>query len=99
MKTTKINKRVNWILENKEALVEAKKSTTCPVGCKSKCSNGATCAISSSGGWGFWVHAFRKAEITCGDMNYWSGSNPTPSTSINKAMAEYILGNVPEELL
>ena len=99
MKITKIDKRVNWILENKEALVKAMKSTTCPIGCKSKCGNGATCATSSSGGWGFWVQAFRKAKITCGAMNYWSGSNPTPSTSINRGIANYIWENAPKELL
>ncbi len=44
----------------------------------------------SGGGWGFWARAFDLAGVDCGAMNYWSGSAPTPSTAINRGIAEYI---------
>ena len=99
MKLSKRQARVNWILEHADAIKEARQKYQCPDGCRSQCRNGATCAISSYGGWGFWAQAFRLAEIKCEPMNYWSGSKPTPSTSISMGIAEYICSNAPGELL
>lgn len=97
-KLTKTEMRANWILSNREAILQASRKYDCPENCRAKCGNGATCAKSSGGGRGFWVWAFKKAGIPCSPMAYWSGSAPTPSTSINKGIAEYINDNAPEEL-
>ena len=98
MKTTKKHKRAEWILANKEGIKKAREKYQCPEKCRSSCGNGATCFTSSGGGWGYWVQAFTIAKVRCDAMNYWSGSAPTPSTSINRGIAEYITKNAPNEL-
>ena len=99
MKQTKTQKRVDWLKEHKTQLDTASKKYECPNNCRSKCRNGATCFLSSDGGWGYWVWACKASNISCEPMDYWSGSNPTPSTSINKGIAEYISQNAPQELM
>lgn len=99
MKITKRQARVNWILEHTEEIKQSREKYKCPEKCKASCGNGATCFTSSGGGWGFWAQAFRIAKIRAEIMSYWSGSNPTPSTSISKGIAEYIYKNVPKEIL
>ena len=98
MKITKRTRRANWILENKENLIAARKSTSDHLECKGKCGNGATCRCQSIGGYGYWAQAFSEAGVECHRKSYWSGSNPTPSTSINRGMANYIQENAPSEL-
>ena len=87
---TKREIRAEWISKNSTEMETASKKHTCPAGCRAQCGNGATCATQSDGGWGYWVQAFKMADVDCSPRNYWSGSAPTPSTSINKGIAEYI---------
>ena len=98
-KISKKDRRAAWIIDHTDDLKVAHGKYTCPTNCKSACSNGATCRTSSYGGWGFWAQAFRQANVRAEIMNYWSGSFPTPSTSINRGMAEYICANAPKELI
>ena len=95
---TKKEKRAEWIKENAAAINAARKSVECPEKCRASCGKGRTCAKQSGPGWGWWVHAFKAAGVECQPQNYWSGSAPTPSTSINSAVAEYIQSNAPEAL-
>ena len=53
-------------------------------------SNAARIKGWSSGGWGWWVKAFRMAHVCCPAIDYWSGWAPTPSTAIPQAVAQYI---------
>jgi len=95
--TTKTDLRVQWLTEHKKEILSLP-TQMCPSGCRSKCGNGATCRLQSGGGWGYWVWALRKAGIPCSAKNYWSGSNPTPSTSIRRQIADYITLNAPIEI-
>lgn len=96
MRQAKIERRVEWILANKE---EIEKSYVFDhSNCRGNCQNGRTCSTQSSGGWGYWVQAFRRAGVKCFPSNYWSGSAPTPSTSINIGVARYVQANAPREL-
>lgn len=92
MKTSKTEKRAEWLKAHETAIKAAK----CPEEGSTK--NARYRRGMSGGGWGFWVHAFRRAGISCSAQNYWSGSAPTPSTAINKGMADYITANAPKEL-
>lgn len=99
MKTAKRDLRVKWILENVKEIKEARLAYDCPENCRAKCNNGATCRISSDGGWGYWAQAFKIARVYCEKRNYWSGTGPTPSTAISKGIAKYILEHAPAELM
>ena len=98
MKVSKTKERVEWILKHQEKLIEAAHKYRCPLDCRSTCHNGRTCFTSSDGGWGWWARAFKMVGMDCRAMNYWSGSAPTPSTSINRGMAEYIASHSPDHL-
>jgi len=96
-KLSMTSKRVEWALKNKSHILSVI-IKECPKECKAKCSNGLTCKKSSSGGFGWWVHALLVADIDCEPMNFWSGTYPTPSTSINKGIADFICKFAPEEI-
>jgi len=98
MKASKISRRVEWIKENEQKINEIRKANNDHSKCRGECGNGATCQVQSGGGWGFWVQAFRAAGVNCNPMKYWSGSAPTPSTSINGAIADFIYKNCPAEI-
>jgi len=91
-KITKIEKRVAFILSHKEAL----KAARCPE--SGSPTNAARRSGMSGGGWGYWAQAFKRAGVPCSAQNYWSGSLPTPSTAINKGIAEYIGVNAPADI-
>jgi len=93
---TKTDKRVNWLIDNYDAIYSLPRANHSR--CRGNCNNGATCRDQSIGGWGYWVWALRRANIDHQSKNYWSGSNPTPSTSIRRVIAKYILDNCPAEL-
>jgi len=95
---SKTEKRKIWLMEHKDN-IERLIPPACPPNCRAACRNGATCAIQSGGGWGYWVRAIKLAHINPSARNYWSGSNPTPSTSIRKDIADYICRNAPESLI
>ncbi len=97
MKKTMTQKRVEWIKENLEA-INAIAEPSCPDNCRSACGNGATCAVQSGGGWGYWVRAIHDASLKANPKNYWSGSAPTPSTSIRRGLANFIDQNAPTEI-
>lgn len=67
--------------------------------CRGSCKNGYYCKNQGSGGWGWWVRACKIAGVKADARQYWSGSNPTPSTSIRRVLADYISLNAPAELL
>lgn len=97
MKKTVTQKRVEWLKKQKtelEKLPSADHSS-----CRGNCKNGRTCDDQSSGGWGYWARALAQAGIDAQPKKYWSGSLPTPSTSIRRVIAQYILSNCPEDLL
>ena len=94
----KTDKRAAWIIEHKDDLIAVKLATSDHKECKGNCRNGRTCKTQSTGGWGYWVRAFSAAGVDCDDMPFWSGSAPTPSTSINRGMADYISTNAPKNL-
>ena len=73
----------------------------CKIEIRTNCKgyNAATIKGMSSGGWGYWVWAFRQVGIKSGAMNYWSGSAPTPSTAIYKDIADYIYKNAPKGII
>jgi hypothetical protein len=96
--TSKRQRRADWITEHAEAINTSRKTTSDHSQCKGSCNNGATCKTQSDGGYGFWVQAFRLAGVECSPRNYWSGSAPTPSTSINKGIADYLHTNAPKDL-
>jgi hypothetical protein len=96
MKISKTQQRVSWINDNLPAIKKSR--TNDHRNCKGKCHNGATCHNQSAGGYGWWANALSQAGINPERRNYWSGSNPTPSTSINKGIAEYISKNAPAEI-
>ena len=92
MKMTKRQARANWILAN----IVAIKAARCAEGNNSK--NAARCVGMSGGGWGYWAQAFKLAGVSCGKQDYWSGSLPTPSTAINKGIADYIRTNATADI-
>jgi len=101
MKKTMTQKRVEWIKSHYEELIlarekmEVEKLWRCP-NCKAKCGNGATCSVQGCSGMGYWARAFADINMFCNRKPYWSGRNPTPSTSINRGMSEYIMANAAE---
>ena len=97
MKQTKKQARAAWITANAQAIAAARKNDHSK--CRGHCNNGAKCYSQSGGGWGYWVQAFNAARINCDARSYWSGSLPTPSTSIDAGIAKYIRDNAPVELL
>ena len=89
------DKRVKWLTGHKAAIIAAKSI----VGCNPKGgTNARTRPGMSPGGFGYWARALTRAGITTHIMNYWSGSNPTPSTAINGGIGEYIFTHAPEDL-
>ncbi len=96
---TKLVRRAEWIRARASEIDAAREEVKCPVSCRASCKNGATCQTQSGSGWGFWVRAFWLAAVKCEPTSYWSGSNPTPSTSINRGVAEYLRANAPKELI
>jgi hydroxyacyl-ACP dehydratase HTD2-like protein with hotdog domain len=98
MKQTKISRRINWINEHRDAIDSLMSTPPDHSQCKGTCKNGANCKTQSGGGWGFWAQAFAAAGIQCYATNYWSGSAPTPSTSIDRRLANYITTNAPEDI-
>lgn len=96
MKITKTQKRVNWINQH-YAQIE-KSRTDDHSHCRGKCYNGATCYNQSSGGYGWWSNALDDAGVDPDSHNFWAGSAPTPSTSINRGIAAYIDKNAPENI-
>ena len=97
MKISKTKKRVNWINENISKISQSR--TNDHSECKGKCLNGATCQNQSAGGYGWWANALEEAGINPERQNFWRGKNPTPSTSINKGIAEYIDKNAPRDII
>ncbi len=98
---SKTIKRAAWVIEHYADLRRALSNTAvCPAKCKSRCGNGRTCVRSSCGGWGYWVQALRMAAPGkgWGVKSYWSGSCPTPSTCIDREVANYIEQHCPAEL-
>ena len=91
--------RAEWIKKNIEDIETARRSTERHTYCRGSCGNGATCKTQGGSGWGFWVQAFRSINARCDPMPYWSGKNPTPSTSISQGVADYIVANAPENIL
>jgi hypothetical protein len=93
---TKTEKRVLWLKEHEKEIYESETevSNSKRGGHNAKYRDGM-----STGGWGYWVWAFEKAGIKIDVMNYWAGPDPTPSTAINRGVADYILKNAPKELL
>lgn len=96
MKISKTEQRVNWI-NNHSAQIE-KSRTADHSQCRGKCHNGATCYNQSGGGYGWWANALSHAGINPESNNYWTGSAPTPSTSINLGIARFINKNAPAEI-
>ena len=91
--TSKCNlteKRAEWIKMN---ISEIEKAATPNTGVKKH--------DQSSGGWGWWVRAFNMAGVgtLCHARMYFTGNCPTPSTSINRGIARYIVDNAPSGLL
>lgn len=95
---TKRDQRIEWINANADKIIAARKANSDHSACKGDCHNGATCKAQSGGGWGYWARAFALTSIACNPRPYWSGSKPTPSTSINKGIADYIRANAPESI-
>lgn len=94
IKTSKTQKRIEWITKNKKAILDLRRLY--PESTNSK--NAARCHGMSLGGFGYWVQAFNAAGISVGAQNYWSGHLPTPSTAINLAVAQYIRANAPRDI-
>ena len=94
----KTDKRAAWIIEHNDDLIAARLATSDHTDCKGNCLNGRTCKTQSTGGWGYWVWAFVAGGVDCDALPFWSGSAPTPSTSINRGMADYISVNAPKNL-
>lgn len=95
----KTQKRAKWIKTNAER-IEAHRT---PDSGETKRNggyqyNGARRADQSGGGYGWWARALRAAGIRSDAHNYWSGAAPTPSTSINKGIADYIRDNASDEI-
>lgn len=97
-RTSKMARRAAWIIANYEAIKSARKAHSDHSACCGACRNGRTCKQQSGGGWGYWAQAFALANVRCERTNYWAGSNPTPSTSINLGVADYIASNAPANL-
>lgn len=96
MKTTKTQQRINWIIANAAAIEDSRSSDHSK--CKGACHNGRTCSNQSSGGFGWWANALDQAGIDPERHNYWSGSAPTPSTSINLGIAAFIMERSPSAI-
>ena len=92
MRTSKTEKRAEWARQHK-AEIETARTPESGSG-----HNAANRKGMSGGGWGYWVWALSRAGIDAGEMPYWSGSAPTPSTAINKGIADYITANAVELL-
>lgn len=88
---TKTQKRTEWARKHKNAIIASRTKVIVPV--RAKGHNAATIQGMSSGGYGWWANALIAADINCDKLPYWSGSNPTPSTAINKGIADYIDNN------
>ncbi len=97
MKMTKTEKRAKWMTDHKAEIEAAR--THDHSQCRGNCYNGRTCYNQSDPGYGWIANALRLAGIKPEARNYWSGSNPTPSTSINKGIAQYISDNAPLGLM
>jgi hypothetical protein len=92
MQQTKTELRAEWLVGHKAMINNAKT----PEEGSSK--NAFFRRGMSCGGWGYWVWALNRAGIQCGAQSYWSGSAPTPSTAINKGIADYISENCPIDI-
>ncbi len=90
-------KRADWMITFKTEIEDAR--TNDHSDCKGNCRNGATCYNQSAGGYGWIANALRVAGIDPNSQNYWSGSAPTPSTSINKGIASYLHNHMPASLI
>jgi hypothetical protein len=88
--------QVKWIIRHKEELENARTSDHSK--CQGNCKNGATCHNQSdNGGWGWWSNVLDFSGIDPESMNFWYDDLPTPSTSINKGIAEYLSTHAPKE--
>lgn len=96
-KLSKTEKRVKWLLDNLKEIELSR--TKCIIPLRHKGTNSKGIIGMSGGGYGYWVWALNKAGIKCDAMCYWSGSLPTPSTSINGGIAKYIRLNAPADLI
>ncbi len=96
MKKSKTEMRSDWASNNRIAIEKAR--TDNHTSCRGKCRNGATCNNQGSGGFGWWANALNLSNIDAEAQTYWSGSAPTPSTSINRGISQYIIDNAPKDL-
>lgn len=92
-KLTKTQTRVDWIQKHRQEILIAK--TDDHAKCRGKCKNGATCYNQGCMGMGWWANALDIAGIDPERMSYWTGPLPTPSTSINKGVSNFIMSNAP----
>mgnify|MGYP001596602476 FL=1 len=93
---TTTQKRAEWLIAHRAEIEAAR--TSGHGQCRGKCKNGATCCNQSSGGYGWIARALASAGIEAEATTYWSGSLPTPSTSINRGIAQYIDATAPQGL-
>ena len=96
MKTNKTDKRAAWLTAHKAEIEAAR--TELHLKPRALGRNAKGIIGMSGGGWGYWVWALAKAGIESQSRNYWAGSGTTPSTAINRGIADYIRVNAPEEL-
>jgi hypothetical protein len=92
MKKSKTELRAEWIASHAEEIKKAKCAE------EGSTKNAYYRRGMSGGGWGYWVWAFRRAGVDCSAQNYWSGSAPTPSTAINRGIAEFVSKFAPSEI-
>jgi hypothetical protein len=93
MKTTKTALRITWLREHADEIAAALSTPRDHATCKGDCHNGATCHAQSGGGYGWWAKAFAAAGYDPYARPYWSGSAPTPSTSIDKRLVGVLSDN------
>ena len=96
MRINRTDQRAAWATAHKAEIEAARVPVT---GCPRGGTNAANMGGMSRGGWGYWARALRQAGIECNVYNYWSGSATTPSTAINRGIADYITAQCPAELM
>ena len=96
---SKTQKTIEWLRANANAIEAARLA---PSGERDRNGNyqdnGMFRADQSGPGWGRWAKMLKSAGIEPDAHRYWSGSLPTPSTSINAGIADWIRENCPAEL-
>jgi len=94
-------KRIKWIRNNMSDIVRASEIYSCPDNCRSRCVNGATCAVSSSGGWEHWVIALHRAGVpgkAIRVMRYKYSRWASNEVSIDLGVSQYIADMAPEDI-